>query len=111
MAGMSKIAGQLLWNRVRFTLTGSTPPVPINTGLCQKSYALGTDAGFPGRVMVIPLAPTASWTGVTMSEPYMLNGTVYVNFSYTGEPITLNVLFWAPHTYVGPVTTDAYLDA
>lgn len=105
---MSKIAGQLLWNRVKDTLEVETKI--FDTGLCQKSAA--EDPNFASRVMVIPQAPLASWDSVTIGEPYMLNGTVHVALTKSqGETVEIRVLFWAPHTVVGPVDVDPYTQA
>lgn len=130
---MSKTAGQLLWRRIRIesipvSVEGGTD---IDTGLTQvnKSFdassvdepPLGVtslSAPIPGtlpasRVHVIPLAPLDKWFGITHSEPYFnpATGTVHVTFFNQGERGTvsnLNVLFWDPHTSIGPGQADTY---
>lgn len=105
---MSKIAGQLLWNRVRIDSlpNGSTS---ISTGLCQKSLAFGTDPNLAARVMVIPMSDTTKWATITHSEPYVSNGVVYVDFANSGGTLLdVNVLFWDPHSHIGPGMADDY---
>lgn len=126
---MSKKAGQLLWNRQRIDLPAGT--TQINTGLCQvnKSFEsesigeppLGVTLAPPGppngtlpasRIQVVMLAPTDKWAGVTHGEPYLnpATDTIFVAFQNTNEGgITdLNVLFWNPHSMVGPGDADTY---
>lgn len=125
---MPKVAGQLLWSRRQITVTYVAPPPGqpdsnlIDTGLTQKSLAFGTDPpmdgadptvgdqdGTPSRIQVIPLAPLANWQYVTHDEPYVANGRVYVQFHMNGERIqTINVLFWNPHSMLGPGDADTY---
>lgn len=112
---MSTKAGQLLWNRVRLTL----PPVQsftVDTGLTQLSKNFDASSlneptlgGLASRVQVIPLLPIDNWTNVSHGEPYLLNGTVHVDFTSIGEgPVTINVLFWDPHTVIGPGNAQSY---
>jgi hypothetical protein len=76
----------------------------------------GVAAPAPGtlpasRVQVIPLAPTGAWGAVSHSEPWLntATGTVFVTFSTTNEGTAdINVLFWDPHTLVGPGQADTY---
>lgn len=105
---MSKVAGQLLWNRIKTDNIVGETDYRCNTGLCQKSMA--EDPDFASRVMVIPQAPLSAWADVSIGEPFMTNGVVHVDFSYDGqaEAVILNVLFWAPHTVAGPVDVDLY---
>lgn len=127
---MSIKAGQLLWNRQRINLYGDGLATSINTGLTQlnKSFAndssdeppLGIAALAPppdgatpaSRVHVIPMAPIAKWNGVTHSEPYFntTTGTVWINFycPIEGGVQDLNVLFWDPHSSVGPGQAETY---
>lgn len=45
----------------------------------------------------------------THDEPYMLNGTVWVDFYNTsGISRDVCVLFWAPHTLVSPGSVEDY---
>lgn len=100
---MSKIAGQLLWNRVRIPTLLAGTQTRIPTGLCQKSLAFGTDPGLLARIMVIPMADMDKWSDVLHSEPYVhTDGTLCVDFVSADGVIDLNVLFWDPHSYVGP---------
>lgn len=115
---MTKIAGNLLWNRMQITLVPGPNP-PIATGLTQTNLAFGTDPPLNGvnylvasRVQVVPLAPTAAWANVTHGEPYVgIDGTVYVAFTNADVelPTTINVLFWDPHSMIGPGDADTYL--
>lgn len=125
--GMSTNAGNLLWNRQRITLAPGV--TDIDTGLTQVQLGFGESsvnepplgvsaaaAPAPGtlpasRVQVIPMAPLAGWTGVTHSEPYVntTTGTVHVAFDNTNEiATTINVLFWDPHTSIGPGQAQTY---
>ena len=125
---MSTKAGTLLWNRKRITLApGDTT---IDTGLTQlsKIFAsmspgeppLGVTTSPPGppdgtlpasRVQVIPQAPLGPWNSVTHGEPFIdpATGTVKVTFVLDSEgSVTINVLFWDPHSMVGPGQADTY---
>jgi hypothetical protein len=127
---MSTANGTLLWNRQHLTLSAGLNDV--DTGLIQQSQAFGassanepplgiagTTAPAPGslpasRVQVIPLPPTPAWTNVTISEPWVstVTGTVHVTFTSSSEvPIEVNVLFWDPHTSIGPGQADPYNDS
>jgi hypothetical protein len=129
---MSNKAGQLLWNRARITLTDAV--TVIDTELQQQNKAfnnssaneppLGIEIAPPGpadgatpasRVQVIPLAPTPDWDDVTHGEPFVdpATNTVKVSFNNLTSPlvpVTINVLFWDPHTIVGPGLADTYND-
>jgi hypothetical protein len=117
---MSAKAGTLLWNRVFVTFKPSTNTVSVDTGLKQVAQTFaGMSPGEPGltqRVQVIPMAPLAGWTNIVHGEPYVgPGGTVWVDFSKTGifpEPpfqnAPFNVLFWDPHSIVGPGQADTY---
>ncbi len=127
---MGTKAGALLWNRQHLTLpVGLTA---IDTGLAQVDKAfgsmspneppLGVTSAPPGppdgtlpasRIMVIPQAPTASWTNITHGEPYLnpATGTIFVTFNFAGQGLaTINVLFWNPHSLVGPGDADTYTE-
>jgi len=125
-------AGVLLWNRQRITLPNGF--TTINTGLTQVSKAfgnmslneppLGVSIAPPGppdgtlpasRVHVIPEAPLAAWAAITHGEPFVdpATGTVKVTFNNAtaGSPppsVEINVLFWDPHSMVGPGEADTY---
>ena len=127
---MSTNAGTLLWNRRRITLLpGETGITDVDTGLRQPQLAFGnssidepplgisgTAPPVPGttpasRVEVIPQAPLSPWLSITHSEPWFntVTGTVFVTFKITSEiPLEINVLFWDPHTAVGPGQADTY---
>lgn len=65
----------------------------------------------PEQLMVIPLIPIATWVNITMGEPYIdpATGTAKVDFTNSGtSPEILNVLFWLPHSIVGPGETASY---
>jgi len=127
---MSTKAGALLWHRMRLTLSAGL--TTVDTGLTQlnKSFAndsigeppLGVAIAPPGppdgtlpasRVHVIPMSPIPAWTSVTHGEPFVdpATGTVKVTFNNVvspAGPVTINVLFWDPHTIVGPGQADTY---
>lgn len=114
---MSQVAGQLLWNRVRVAIAPSgiqATPTPVNTGLRQVSQAFGNDPGLAARTMVIPEVGSMyfpAWQNyITHGEPYMQNGTVWVDFYNTNvmNSYTIRVLFWAPHTLVSPGSVEDY---
>jgi hypothetical protein len=116
--GMSTKNGQLLVSRQQITLVAG--PQTIDTGLRQVNQAFGSSSvGEPGlaaRTMVIPLAASSSATGdwslVRVADPTIgPDGTVLVSLTWLGEAssATYNVLFWAPHTLVGPVDAAPYI--
>jgi hypothetical protein len=124
---MSKKAGALLWRRMRITLQPGV--TGVDTGLTQlnKSFAdqssnepplgvVGVAPPPPGtlpasRIEVMPLAPTAPWTNITHSDPFFDPTTETIVVAFTNgdkTPATINVLFWDPHTIVGPGQADPY---
>jgi hypothetical protein len=125
---MGTKAGALLWNRQRITLAAGL--TPVDTGLSQVDKAFGNmslneppmgvtiappgppdGTGPASRIMVIPQAPTSAWTDITHGEPYLnpATGTIFVTFNNAGKtPATVNVLFWDPHSLVGPGDADTY---
>jgi hypothetical protein len=125
---MGTKAGTLLWNRQRLTLAAGL--TSIDTGLAQVDKAFGSmslnepplgvtiappgppdGTGPASRVMVIPQAPIGTWTDITHGEPYVnpATNTIWVTFSNAGKtPATINVLFWDPHSLVGPGDADTY---
>jgi hypothetical protein len=135
---MSTKAGQLLWNRRHIhleSIEGAPVELDVDTGLCQVNKAFdessngepslgvaGIAAPAPGtlpasRVQVIPMAPTGPWALVTHSEPWYstVTDTVHVTFFAPAEmapeeptDIEINVLFWDPHTGIGPGQADPY---
>lgn len=131
---MSANAGQLLFSRQQITIPVDAPVV-IDTGLCQVNRAFGASSdGEPGlgitssvpvpdgalpasRVMVLPLVnalgTNAEWDDILIGEPFFnsATGTVCVPFAHgpVGRtPYVANVLFWDPHTAIGPVEADTY---
>jgi len=110
---MALQSGSLLLNRRRLSLeVGATP---VDTQLRQTEHNFAPDPPLFGlltvasRVMVVPLPPLTSWTGVRHTEPYEgPNGNVWVDFEVQGSPTTLNVLFWDPHTFICPVSAAPY---
>lgn len=121
---MSRKAGQLLWNRVHFSVPHDSGVI-VSTGLRQvnNNYEAqsineppmggiepGPTAGLASRVQVIPMMPLENWIYIAHEEPYIdANGYVFVLFTNSsGQTVTLNALFWAPHTVVGPGDADTY---
>lgn len=122
---MSKKAGTLLWRRMRAQTHDGV--IDCDTGITQvdRSFAdmspgeppLGVTSASPpapgttpaSRIQVIPLAPLSAWFGVTHSEPYYdpATGTIHVQFS-AGVDGVVNVLFWDPHSLIGPGDADTY---
>lgn len=125
---MSTKAGQLLWNRMMIDVASNG--TDCDTGLTQVNKGFESDSvnepplGISGtsapadgarpasRVQVIPLAPLGKWMYITHSEPYFntTTGTVHVKFYSSAEGGTddLNVLFWDPHSGIGPGQADTY---
>jgi hypothetical protein len=129
---MGNNAGQLLWSRLRITLPviGQAPSeTDVDTGLTQLNQSFGADSvGEPSfgtsgvapppagtlpasRVQVIPQSPLGAWDLITHSEPYFntTTNTIHVVFFNSNvTPSIINVLFWAPHTSIGPGQADTY---
>ena len=111
-------AGALLWNRMQIEVEPDTFGVAsIDTGLRQPNQSFANYSvdepslgGVPSRVMVVPMLPLTPWASVEISEPYIgPNGNDYVDFDNTGDaPVTLNVMFWDPHSMIGPGDADPY---
>lgn len=116
---MSTKNGQLLVSRQQITFVGPVPQV-IDTGLRQVNQAFGASSvnepSLAARTMIIPLVGSndapGNWSLVrATAEPSIgPNGTVLVELAYLGEDsgTTYNVLFWAPHTSIGPVDAEPY---
>jgi hypothetical protein len=117
---MSAKNGQLLISRQQITLVAGANV--IDTGLRQANLSFGSSsAGEPdlaARTMIIPLpastSATGDWSLVRISaEPVVgPDGTVLVELTWTSDDPdtgTVNVLFWAPHTLVGPVDAAPYI--
>jgi hypothetical protein len=120
---MTKRGNQLLWNRMRLTLTPGVNS--IDTGLCQPTLAFehgepildGEDPtledqdGVASRVQVLPMMPTSSLATLSHTEPYVnaTTGTVWVDITNASEgSVVVNILFWDPHLYVSPGDADTY---
>lgn len=121
-------AGALLWNRMAITLnqgftsidTGLRQPNKSFPGYSPNEPPLGVEAAPPGppdgtlpasRIQVIPMSPTSPWTDITHGEPFVnpATGTVWVTFSNANKtPAFVNVLFWDPHSILGPGQADTY---
>lgn len=123
---MSTKAGQLLWRRAQITLEPGV--TDFDTGLTQLNRAfenssidepgLGStpfpiDPNDGSRIQVIPLAPLNAWATVLNAEPFLdpTTNTIHVLFAqFVDEvPVTINVLFWDPHTAIGPGRAMTYL--
>jgi hypothetical protein len=86
-------------------MPGSEPQPPVPPAL-------------PSRVQVVPMAPTAAWEDVTHGEPFVdpTTGLVWVQFFHNPhvnvppESVEINVLFWDPHTMVGPGQAMTYAE-
>jgi hypothetical protein len=93
-------------------------PGDADTGITQVQKGFENDSlgeptfGSPSRVQVVPMAPLSAWNNVTHDEPIFdpTTGTVHVLFSNSGAPTTINVLFWDPHSLIGPGQADTYND-
>ena len=120
---MSTKAGTLLWNRQRINLPVGT--TDIDTGLRQVGKAFGNmSLGEPGlgdpavgdasRIQVVPMSPIPLWTDITHAEPSLdaTTQTVHVVFNNASlSTVTgLNVLFWDPHSLIGPGAAETYED-
>lgn len=115
---MSAKNGQLLVSRQQITLVAGSNI--IDTGLRQVNQSFGasseSEPGLAERTMIIPLVGSndaaGNWSLVRVAaEPSIgPNGTVLVELTWLGESGdgTYNVLFWAPHTSIGPVNAEAY---
>lgn len=83
----------------------------IDTGLTQVNRGMAPDPTLAERTMVIIVPPTDNWNGITMlSDPTFdpVTQTVHVVLTANND-FTVNVLFWVPHTLVGPVSVDTYV--
>lgn len=99
---MPVIAGQRLWNRQQINVPVGSTDVPH--GLMQQNLAI--DPALAASIMVIPLPPTSNWDNITTGEPT----ASIVPFSNSGGGnVDLNVLFWLPHTMMGPGDAATYL--
>lgn len=101
---MALQAGNLLINRRHLTLAAGV--TSITTGIKVSSNNL--DPQLPARLMVLVMPPTSNWNAINaMSEPYMSGTDLIVDFSCTSAT-TINVLFFLPHSIIGPVSADDY---
>lgn len=118
---MGKKAGFLMWNRMRITINANTA-VEVDTELAQPTGSFqnmstdeprinqftGSSGTIGSRIQVIPLAPLIAWQNIVHSEPFLsADGKIKVLFTNTGQSnVTINVLFWNPHSLVGPGDSD-----
>lgn len=113
-------AGALLWNRQRIELQANSASFH-DTGLHQpnKSFAdyspnepaINQYAAIGSRIQVIPMSPLPEWTTISHGEPFLdPDGKIMVQFfnSDLYNNHTINVLFWDPHSMVGPGDADTY---
>ena len=130
---MSKRAGALNWRRMVVEVPNQIGGVDVDTGLtlpAQERAFLANSENEPrfdldgvvgSRIQVIPLAPLTEWFAtnpVTHGEPFLdpATDTIHVHFyprSTGGEQgvvvaSTLNVLFWNPHSSIGPGMAEPY---
>jgi len=108
---MSKIAGDLLWNRKHITLIPGT--TQIDTAIVQVEQAFEPGQPVPPtRLNVIPMSPIGPWaSAVSHGNPYKnpTTGTMMVAFTNSDpSPVTINVLFHSFSTLAGPGQADAY---
>lgn len=102
---MSIIAGQLLWNRRRLTIAPLTTAV-VAHGLAAM-VAFGDVSGTPSSAFTPQDIQILYCSVVTGSAAQVEIGAVTAttaelsNTSDT-DPVTINVLFWLPHTLLGP---------
>ncbi len=85
------------------TPTHAVPPAPP---FDPAPFGVGEES----RIQVVPLAPLPDWDLILAhSEPFVdaETGEVWVYFE-TQAPVELNVLFWDPHSIVGPGDADFY---
>ena len=117
---MSLKAGALLWNRMQVTIPAATVErvgtFEVNTGLTQVNRNFADQSpqepDLEERIQVIPMAPIGEWSLITHGEPFFdpATNTIHVLFTNTDMLLshTINVLFWDPHTLVGPGQADPY---
>jgi len=115
---MGTKAGALLWNRMRIAVPGNDT-LDVDTGITQVNQSFADmspdEPGFgdPSRIQVMPMMPIDAWATISHGEPYFdpATGTIRVAFSNTDEgTVTINALFWNPHSLVGPGEADPYND-
>ena len=59
----------------------------------------------------LPPPQCAATLGISIKQVDAEAGTIEVEFQNSGvAPVTINVLFWDPHTLAGPVAADTYLE-
>jgi hypothetical protein len=116
---MSTKQGNLLWRRMRLHITQGGD-FTVDTGIRQASQnfeagdpVLNGTLLIPSRLMVIPLVPLDLWADIIFDEPAIdpVTHTVHVTFHVNGvvrEPFDINVLFWDPHSKVGPGQAQTY---
>jgi hypothetical protein len=113
---MPNIAGNLLLNRRRLTLAPGTTDIDTGLQQCLRAFPPGEPTDDPGvneasRIMVCPMVPVIAWLPLTHGEPYLdpTTKTVHVAFLNSDRaPVTINVLFWNPHSIICPLDADPY---
>lgn len=116
---MAVQAGNLLWNRVRVTLSPGANTVVSGVREAEANHApdpnLGSD---PSRLMVIPLLPVDPWLdgpvvggNIDIAEPTVNPATGIAEVVLTSqhvEDVEVNILFIDPHSFIGPVSAEGY---
>lgn len=116
---MSKRSGTLLWRRMQFgSLFLDGLEHDIDTGLTQVGQALGPDEPpidgniGPSRIMVLVLQQFIPTANIQLKrQPFIdpVTNTVHVLLQNTGDPTQgVSILFWDPHTLIGPGQADPY---
>jgi hypothetical protein len=103
-------SGQRLWNRKHLVLEVGENIVPH--GLTQLRRNI--DPQFAPAVQIIPLPPLDAWAGVQLGAQPDSENVMFIvpdTGGKTGKPeqVELDVLFWEPHTVVGPGDADEYI--
>jgi hypothetical protein len=92
------INGQQLWNRRRVTIPASSQ-VTVAHGLQQNVVY------DPQDIQVVYCAPLIGFDLLTIDDIDTINVTLT---NTDGSPVTVNILFWLPHTAACPCQNDAY---
>ena len=102
------IRGQRLWEQFSLILPAGTPIpiVPATKGTPAVGQVdLAIDPDEIESIMVIPLAPLASWADVVVAVGTDLAGDPEITLTSAGGA-TVNGLLWLPHTEIGPGFVD-----
>jgi len=98
---MPMISGQRLWNRAHLTLTSGENIIPHRLAQVNRNI----DPQFAPSVQIIPLPPLANWVGVELGAQPDDENVVLIS----PDDREVDVLFWEPHTVVGPGDADDYM--